>query len=690
MVFVEMGPSVASFITSLLEPQTRTLDHLGWRVATLYLQGRRLNWHQIYASAGAEEFLESLPRYPLDTKSEFLVPFQENDEATELPEKAAGEVALQSESRRTPFRFLSHKIQADSSDARKFNFVADIIAIVPFIKAHQVGEMPLCPASVYIELALEAVEFSIAEQSRGLSLKPTPADFYLLTDISFDAALVYNETRPIQHVIMALHSEPGAARGHYGFESGAFCAGRIATQLQAQVQESVVRKTAFVHRQTQSTFGQDAKGFERFSVDRFMLPADSSQLHAQELSIYRSIVDVGHSMVGDSYVLDAHGRLVAWVEGMCFKKLSLKSFKRHLSVISGSAQSSLSDTAEVTPLSAQSPVTPVQPDAAAMAIPPLGNELRDMFLDIFGVNIGEADKQSSLSALGVDSMGSIELLQELEARFAIRSLGDADWIPALTLQELESTLHKQISSAADPRPFEPARDSDAAIGSRPETPESLEGSRSEDIESAWTSFPLVIGTHTQDAIPLYLFHDGSGRCSMYSKLAVPGYNLPVVRTMEDLAALYIEKAGLHNQQRVMLGGWSFGGVLAFEVARQLQSHGTSVLGVILIDSPPPLNYEPLPQAVIDYVVDRLPARLSLTRDDLSAQFSKHANLLKHYHPAQAPGVELPGPPCVLIRCTRTFDTERLCGVSYPWLCSTEFREDAAKGWEQGCRCRAAG
>ncbi|KUI69012.1 Conidial yellow pigment biosynthesis polyketide synthase [Cytospora mali] len=804
MVFVEVGPSAAT-ITKLkwaFAPEQASLlpslspKHAPWTILAgtlrlLYLQGRRLNWRQIYASAGAE-FLESLPRYPLDTKPEFLVPFKEQDEATELPEKAAGEVAPQSEPRRTPYKFLSHKMQADSNDARKFEFVADILAIVPFIKAHQVGEMPLCPASVYIELALEAVELSLAEQSRGLSPKPTPADFYLFTDISFDAPLVYNETRPIQHVSMALHSEPGATRGHYGFESGAFCAGRIATQLQAQVQESVVRKTAFVHRQTQSTFGQDAKGFERFSartiykimfprvvaysslletlshlivsgsgleghgifrlpppptqygefdvydkrfvchpalidtmlhaaglmanakveatiacicsqVDRFMLPADSSQLHAQELSIYCSIVDVGHSMVGDSYVLDAHGRLVAWVEGMSFKKLSLKSFKRHLSVISGSvhgnqdlpqAQPSLSDTAEVTPLGAQSPVTPVQADPAVMAIPPLGNELRDMFLDIFGVNIGEADKQSSLSALGVDSMGSIELLQELEARFAIRSLGDPDWIPALTLQELESTLQKQISSAADPRPFEPARDSGAAVGSRPKTPELLEGSRSEDIESAWASFPLVIGTHTQGAIPLYLFHDGSGRCSMYSKLAVPGYNLfgvfsprtapfgPVVHTMEDLAALYIEKAGLRNQQRVMLGGWSFGGVLAFEVAKQLQSHGISVLGVILIDSPPPLNHEPLPQAVIDYVVNRLPVRLSLTRDDLSAQFSKHANLLKHYHPAQAPGVELPGPPCVLIRCTRTFDTERLCGVSYPWLCSTEFREDAAKGWEQ--------
>lgn len=152
-------------------------------------------------------------------------------------------------------------------------------------------------------------------------------------------------------------------------------------------------------------------------------------------------------------------------------------------------------------------------------------------------------------------------------------------------------------------------------------------------------------------------------------------------------------------------GWSFGGVLAFEVAKQLTHPGAAattqpVLGVILLDAPPPINHEPLPPAVIDHVVDRfLPAQHRHTRRELGAQFRTHARLLQHYHPAAADRRRLQSPDddaredrrhsrspwplpwtCVLIRCTATFDTERLCGVAYPWLSSAAFRDDAAAEW----------
>jgi thioesterase domain-containing protein len=44
----------------------------------------------------------------------------------------------------------------------------------------------------------------------------------------------------------------------------------------------------------------------------------------------------------------------------------------------------------------------------------------------------------------------------------------------------------------------------------------------------------------------------------------------------------------------LLGGWSAGGVLAYEMSRQLVQEGERVNKLILIDSPYPINLEPLP------------------------------------------------------------------------------------------------
>ena len=58
----------------------------------------------------------------------------------------------------------------------------------------------------------------------------------------------------------------------------------------------------------------------------------------------------------------------------------------------------------------------------------------------------------------------------------------------------------------------------------------------------------------------------------------------------------------HSLTPIVLGGWSFGGVVAFEAARVLQAEGHAVSGVVLIDSPPPLNHKPLSEAIINDVV----------------------------------------------------------------------------------------
>lgn len=141
-----------------------------------------------------------------------------------------------------------------------------------------------------------------------------------------------------------------------------------------------------------------------------------------------------------------------------------------------------------------------------------------------------------------------------------------------------------------------------------------------------------------------------------------------------------------------LAGWSFGGVLAFEVSRQLQKRGKVVKGVVLIDSPVPVNHEGLPAEVISYVLAKgsgasggravNSAAAQEARATIDTQFKRHASMLQGYHPHPASQSGPGDVPCVILRCIETLDTEKLCGVKYPWLGDSEFSKESIKKWEE--------
>ncbi|KAI4192447.1 MAG: hypothetical protein LQ350_008647, partial [Teloschistes chrysophthalmus] len=111
------------------------------------------------------------------------------------------------------------------------------------------------------------------------------------------------------------------------------------------------------------------------------------------------------------------------------------------------------------------------------------------------------------------------------------------------------------------------------------------------------------------------------------------------------------------------GGWSFGGIMAYEIARQLSASG-------LIDSPVPLNHSSLPEKVIDHVIASSSASGSSINANLLREFKHCARLLSEYYPAPPlTASQRNGGPIktIMLRSTDTFDTEARCGVEYPWL-----------------------
>jgi FkbH-like protein len=100
--------------------------------------------------------------------------------------------------------------------------------------------------------------------------------------------------------------------------------------------------------------------------------------------------------------------------------------------------------------------------------------------------------------------------------------------------------------------------------------------------------------------PLFLVHDGDGETMLYRNLALllnPDHavfglqphsqeHVPITHTrIDEMAAYHIDRIrSIRSRGPYLVGGMCAGGVIAFEIARQLQSQGEEVALVALIDA----------------------------------------------------------------------------------------------------------
>ncbi|MFE7275869.1 beta-ketoacyl synthase N-terminal-like domain-containing protein [Streptomyces sp. NPDC057623] len=167
---------------------------------------------------------------------------------------------------------------------------------------------------------------------------------------------------------------------------------------------------------------------------------------------------------------------------------------------------------------------------------------------------------AALADLGLDSLMAIRVRTAVEREFGVE-LPLRDLLGAGTVAEAADRIEQALpgsAGGASPRPLR-------ATGSRP---------------------------------PLFLVHAAGGPTSVYRALAEGlGAEQPVfgldrideARTVPDKARRYAEAiSAAHPDGPVLLGGWSFGGFVAQETARQLAAAGRDVPLVVLIDSVRPL------------------------------------------------------------------------------------------------------
>ncbi|MEW1823955.1 acyltransferase domain-containing protein [Streptomyces sp. NPDC088196] len=140
--------------------------------------------------------------------------------------------------------------------------------------------------------------------------------------------------------------------------------------------------------------------------------------------------------------------------------------------------------------------------------------------------------------------------------------------------------------------------------------------------------------------PLFLFHAAGGTTDVYRALAERlGEDRPVhgldrmedAHTVAEKARRYAEEIiAAHPNGPCVLAGWSFGGFVAQETARQLTAAGREVELVVLIDSVRPL---PRPDSVrtqltgfAQHIADTYGVQLPLPYDELVAMDDDHERI----------------------------------------------------------------
>nr|ADN06229.1 thioesterase-like protein [Passalora arachidicola] len=127
---------------------------------------------------------------------------------------------------------------------------------------------------------------------------------------------------------------------------------------------------------------------------------------------------------------------------------------------------------------------------------------------------------------------------------------------------------------------------------------------------------LLQGNPRTAARNLFLFPDGSGSAASYtqlslisSDLAVYGLNCPYLKSPEDwkcgpqeLTPLFISEIQRRQASGpYYIGGYSTGGIAAFDAAQALDRMAERVERLILIDAPCPIHIQRLPGRLMEYL-----------------------------------------------------------------------------------------
>ena len=226
----------------------------------------------------------------------------------------------------------------------------------------------------------------------------------------------------------------------------------------------------------------------------------------------------------------------------------------------------------------------------------------DTIAEQMRLDLAEVKATDDLSSLGMDSLMNIMILGILREKSGLDLPPDL-FVDHPSLEAVQNFLGLTEQSS---KPARPAK--------QPSTTKSRRNNNNNQVDlppnPPHKAISILMQGKPKTATKtLFLFPDGSGSATSYAhippvhpEVAIYALNSPFMTTpsaftngIPGIASMYASEVR-HRQPHgpYLLGGWSAGGVIAYEIVQQLLSAGECVDKLILFDSPCPIKLEPLP------------------------------------------------------------------------------------------------
>ncbi|KAF2031853.1 ketoacyl-synt-domain-containing protein [Setomelanomma holmii] len=291
---------------------------------------------------------------------------------------------------------------------------------------------------------------------------------------------------------------------------------------------------------------------------------------------------------------------------------------------------------------------------------------RKLVAEEMGVDVSEITDDLDLTDIGMDSLMSLTILGSM--REATGQDLPADFLTVnVTIKDIETALGMR------PKPKEQIKVSaKVATKTSSKAPQLAEVNKKLakviDVSSMPPSNSVLLQGNPKVATKkFFLVPDGSGSATSYISIpnispdmAVYGLNCPFMKCpekwscgVEGVAAIYLNEIKRRQPEGpYLIGGWSAGGVMAYEVAMQLVNAGEQVESLVLIDAPCPVALDPLP-ARLHIFFDQIgllgTGKPGGTPSWLLPHFASAIQNLKDYDPM--PMDPKIAPPVLAIWCT---------------------------------------
>ncbi|KAF2811543.1 ketoacyl-synt-domain-containing protein [Mytilinidion resinicola] len=229
-------------------------------------------------------------------------------------------------------------------------------------------------------------------------------------------------------------------------------------------------------------------------------------------------------------------------------------------------------------------------------------QIRNLVAEQMGVNPSELSPSDDLLDLGLDSLMSIEIVDQLRSNLGF-DLDSAFFSSANTLQLVEETLFPK-----------PSKLEVTGLITTPGPKDTVK--KSTKVISGQKLASVLQGNPGSPQKKTFLFPDGTGSASVYAQLplidksiCIIGFNSPYLKkgvvdgaTVEEIVGVWVDELQAYQPEGpYVLSGYSSGGYYAYEAAKTLMNRGQSVETLILIDVPSRSTYDAFPAGALDLI-----------------------------------------------------------------------------------------